>query len=184
LPRITKPVEIRRKEIINAAKALFIKNGFDNTAVSDIANHINVASGLIYHYFKSKTELLYTVIDELVKEEADIKKKIVAEHKGKVIESLALLLSQKSTLSGKYGHLFQSLLNDVALKEYAEKRMSSSLEPFLVLLIERGNEDGSWNCLYPQETAFFFLYGINGIHGYPKHIVSDIVLRVVGKKPT
>jgi len=183
LARITKPVEIRRKEIIEAAKNLFIKEGFDNTAVSDIANHINIASGLVYHYFKSKTELLYAVIDELVKEEADIKKKIVAEHKGKVIECLTLLLSQKNTLVGKYGRLFQSLTSDQALKGYAEKRMISSLESSVVLFIERGNEDGSWNCLYPRETAAFLLFGISGIHDYPEQIVSDIMLRVFGKKP-
>ena len=181
--RITKPVEVRRQEIIEAAKTLFTKEGFDNTGVSDIAKHVNIASGLVYHYFKSKKELLYAVIDELVKEEADIKEKIVAEHKGKVIECLALLFSQKNTLPEKYGLLFRSLTNDQALKEYAEKRMASSLEPFVVSLFERGNEDGSWNCLYPREKAAFLLHGIDGIHDYPEHVVNDIVLRLVEKRP-
>jgi AcrR family transcriptional regulator len=179
---VTKSVEVRRQEIINAAKSLFIKDGFDNTAVSDIANHINVASGLVYHYFKSKTDLLYAVIDEVVKEEAKIKEKIVAEHKGKAIECLMLLFSQKSMLSKKYGQLLNCLTNDQALKEYTEKRMVSSIEAFAVSLIERGNEDGSWDCPNAREMAAFILFGVNGIIDYPESIVSDIVSRVLGKK--
>ena len=179
MARVTKPVEVRRQEIIEAAKTLFIKEGFDKTNVSDIAKHINVASGLVYHYFKSKNELLYAVIDELVKEAAGIKEKIVAEHNGKIIECLELILSQRDTLSEKYDQLLKSLMNDQALMEYTEKRRISSLEPFVLSCIERGNEDGSWNCLYPHETSAFILYGIHGIHDYPEHIVSDIILRLV-----
>jgi len=181
LARITKPVEERRQEIIEAAKSLFVKDGFNNTAVSDIANHINVASGLVYHYFKSKTELLYAVIDELIKEEADIKEKIAAEHKGKVIECLTLLLSQRNARWERFGQLPHSLANDQALMEYAEKRMVSSIESFVVSLIERGNEDGSWDCRHPRETAALILYGINGIQDCPEHIISDILLGVLGK---
>ena len=64
MARITKPPEERRKEFVDTAREFFIENGYEKTQMIDITKKLNVAAGTIYHYFKSKTELLYAVIDE------------------------------------------------------------------------------------------------------------------------
>lgn len=53
----------RRTEILNAAMQLFDEQGYGNTSVSQIAAKANISKGLIYHYFKSKLEILKATID-------------------------------------------------------------------------------------------------------------------------
>ena len=178
MPRITKTVEERRREIINTARKLFIENGFDKTAISDISKELNVAQGLTYHYFKSKSELLYAVIDEIVKGEAAITEQIILEHNGKAIDCLNVLLANKSKM-GNYGELFPNL-EDQAVMEYAKRKMAASTEPIVRALIERGNKDESWNCPYPKETAHFILNGISGKPDISEQVVINIILRILG----
>lgn len=66
--RITKEPEIRKKEIIDAARHLFQRKGIAKTSINDIAKSIGVAKGLVYYYFSSKDELVETVLDEFVED--------------------------------------------------------------------------------------------------------------------
>jgi AcrR family transcriptional regulator len=54
------PVD-KRRQILDAAIRVFARQGFHATRVADIADEAGVAYGLVYHYFKSKDE----VLDEL-----------------------------------------------------------------------------------------------------------------------
>ncbi|ACL25597.1 TetR/AcrR family transcriptional regulator [Chloroflexus aggregans] len=57
--------EQRRQQIIDGALDAFARLGFDRATNRDIARAAGIASpGLIYHYFKDKTDLLYQVIRE------------------------------------------------------------------------------------------------------------------------
>ena len=51
----------RRRQILEAAVKVFARNGFHTSRVGDIAEEAGVAYGLVYHYFKSKEELLETI---------------------------------------------------------------------------------------------------------------------------
>lgn len=46
-----------QKKIVNAAKKLFVKKGFDGTSLRDIADKAQVPVSLIYHYFENKVHL-------------------------------------------------------------------------------------------------------------------------------
>jgi TetR/AcrR family fatty acid metabolism transcriptional regulator len=51
----------RRRQILEAAVHVFARNGFHASRVGDVAEEAGVAYGLVYHYFKSKEELLETI---------------------------------------------------------------------------------------------------------------------------
>jgi TetR/AcrR family fatty acid metabolism transcriptional regulator len=51
----------KRRMILDAAVIAFAKRGFHACRVSDIADEANVAYGLVYHYFRSKDEVLDTL---------------------------------------------------------------------------------------------------------------------------
>jgi TetR/AcrR family transcriptional regulator, fatty acid metabolism regulator protein len=51
----------RRRQILGAAVKVFAAKGFHAARVGDIAEEAGVAYGLVYHYFKSKDELLETI---------------------------------------------------------------------------------------------------------------------------
>jgi len=51
----------RRQELLDAAVRVFARNGFRAARVGDIAGEAGVAHGLLYHYFRSKDEVLETI---------------------------------------------------------------------------------------------------------------------------
>ena len=56
-------LETRRQEIISAARACFLRNGFHQTTTDQICHEANITPGGLYHYFGSKDELIAAVID-------------------------------------------------------------------------------------------------------------------------
>jgi AcrR family transcriptional regulator len=53
--------ETRRNQLLDIALALFAARGVENVSVKDIAVEAEVAPGLLYHYFRSKDDLLAAV---------------------------------------------------------------------------------------------------------------------------
>jgi TetR/AcrR family transcriptional regulator, fatty acid metabolism regulator protein len=79
----------KRRLILDAAIRVFAREGFHRCRVSDIAREANVAYGLVYHYFRSKDEVLNTLfserwallvetIDEVDKQDAPVRDKLHA----------------------------------------------------------------------------------------------------------
>ncbi|HUZ80892.1 MAG TPA: TetR/AcrR family transcriptional regulator [Gaiellaceae bacterium] len=54
----------RRRELLDAAARVFARRGFHASRVGDIAEEAGVAHGLLYHYFRSKEEVLETIFRE------------------------------------------------------------------------------------------------------------------------
>jgi TetR/AcrR family transcriptional regulator, fatty acid metabolism regulator protein len=54
----------RRRKILDAAIRVFARQGYHNCRVSDIADEAGVAYGLVYHYFKSKDQVLNELFTE------------------------------------------------------------------------------------------------------------------------
>lgn len=52
----------RRKAILMAALHLFVEKGFYETKIADIANAVSMSTGLMFHYFGSKEELLLELV--------------------------------------------------------------------------------------------------------------------------
>ncbi len=58
------PAIDKRRQILDAAIRVFARQGFHSTRVADIADEAGVAYGLVYHYFKSKDEVLNELFSE------------------------------------------------------------------------------------------------------------------------
>lgn len=64
-PRDEQDYESRRQQIIDAALQVFASKGFERATNKDIAAAAHIRSaGLIYHYFKDKTDLFRQVLEE------------------------------------------------------------------------------------------------------------------------
>jgi TetR/AcrR family fatty acid metabolism transcriptional regulator len=61
----TKPESAdKRRQLLDAAVRVFARKGYHASRVGDIAEEAGVAHGLLYHYFKSKDEVLEAVFHE------------------------------------------------------------------------------------------------------------------------
>lgn len=54
----------RRHRLLEAAARRFLRHGFDNAALRDIAGDVGMQAGSIYHHFPSKVDLLVAVHEE------------------------------------------------------------------------------------------------------------------------
>jgi AcrR family transcriptional regulator len=63
-PLMGERVADRRRELLDAAVRVFARKGFRASRVGDLAEEAGVAHGLLYHYFRSKDEVLETIFRE------------------------------------------------------------------------------------------------------------------------
>ncbi len=57
-----------REHILNTALSLFCKMGYYSSSIGDIAAEAEISKGLLYHYFKSKEEVLAALVDRRIED--------------------------------------------------------------------------------------------------------------------
>jgi len=55
----------RRDEIVASAAGLFVAGGVATVSMDDIAKKVGLAKATVYHYFKTKDEILYAIHEEM-----------------------------------------------------------------------------------------------------------------------
>ncbi len=90
----------KRRQILDAAIRVFARQGFHSTRVSDIADEAGVAYGLVYHYFKSKDE----VLNELFSERWSLLLSAIEESDRETISSRAKLEAVAGFIIDSYRH--------------------------------------------------------------------------------
>lgn len=160
--RIVKDPQTRKEEIVAAAGELFLAKGYDKTTMKDVMTELKIAKGTIYHYFKSKEELLEEVIISVVESKMKLQRQLVDETKGTALERIEQLVLL-GTESGSDQH---ALLDH--LHQPANAGMHIRLVALLVIrqaplyetLILQGCQEGVFSTDSPLECAEFILAAI------------------------
>jgi AcrR family transcriptional regulator len=58
--------EDRRRQILDAAQQVFAAKGFEGTSIKDLAKAAQISPGVLYWYFKDKTDLLVSLMTERI----------------------------------------------------------------------------------------------------------------------
>jgi len=66
IPRKEREKIARQRDIINAARELFIEKGYSDTTLEEIAKRAEFGKGTIYNYFNNKEELFFAIMDEMI----------------------------------------------------------------------------------------------------------------------
>lgn len=69
--RLSRAQQARRGRMLEAARALASKGGFDGVQMRDVAERAGVALGTLYRYFPSKVHLLVALMRESTEQMAD-----------------------------------------------------------------------------------------------------------------
>ena len=86
----------KKRIILDAAAKVFAQKGYHRCRVSDIAREAGIAYGLVYHYFKSKEEVLHSIFQEKWALFAEIVRQLHGEEKSakeKLSEIISFLIS-------------------------------------------------------------------------------------------
>ena len=67
MPRVSQEhLDARRRQILDAARRCFVRNGFHATSMQDILSEANLSAGAVYRYFRSKDDIIAAIaIDAL-----------------------------------------------------------------------------------------------------------------------
>jgi AcrR family transcriptional regulator len=66
------PAEKRRHQLLAAARKLFVKKGYRGTTTDEIARKAHLTKGALYYHFKSKEEMLLSLVHDSNCEYAEI----------------------------------------------------------------------------------------------------------------
>lgn len=155
--RVVKKPDVRKAEIVRGARHLFLKQEYEMTSMQHVVEYLGIAKGTIYHYFKSKDELLEAVVEDLVGEEYQRKKALLVTLKGNALKKIRELaasnppedLLKKLHQPGNRG--LHALL--VARAVTIEASLYESL-------IRQGCEEGLFQTGAPLECAEFMLAAV------------------------
>jgi len=152
----------RRAVILDAALKTFVRRGFPDTKVAEIAAGAGVAEGTLYNYFQSKEELLLALFDEkwgmII---GEIKKKIERlddpNRKLKAIFATVVMMFKKDR------HLAELFMIDmkqssIFLNNYTINRIVEFLD-LIETILEEGKQKGIYRKDLNTRVARMIIFG-------------------------
>lgn len=169
---VKKPTE-RKEEIVLAARSLFQTKKHEKVTIQDVMESLGIAKGTVYHYFKSKEELLEAVVENIVNANIDHMKRLMQETTGTALEKIKFL-AKAGDISTQNAHILEDL-HQPSNSAMHTRVLASMLTKQAVLyeqLIKQGCKEGIFNVDNPLECAEIMLAGIQfltdkGIYPWP-----------------
>ncbi len=133
---------------------------------------LQIAKGTIYHYFKSKEELLEAVVEQIVLDDIEQKRMLLETIPGTAMERLRTLIAGANLASDNVeilGQLHTPANAAMHIRLLAETLIRES--ELYAIIIQQGVEEGLFQTETPLECAEFILSGIQfltdtGIHAW------------------
>lgn len=157
-----------KEKILSAARACFARQGFAGTSIKDIQVAANCSRGNLYHYFKTKEELVQNIIEQNLGRYCERIEAILSESNGRdmclsdVIMDLAGFAEEitKGPGKGMAFHAWSLAMVDanirVIMVQYFE-RIRTALEKKILVLQKRGHITKTQNVQNLSVTLFGLL---------------------------
>ncbi|MDO8186133.1 TetR/AcrR family transcriptional regulator [Conexibacter sp. JD483] len=156
------PAVDKRRLILDAAVRVFARQGFHTCRVSDIADEARVAYGLVYHYFKSKDEIL----DTLFLERWDVLLRAIAEVDTQEIPARQKLYAIAGFIVDSYRHdpdLMKVIIVEVtrAANTFGRTHLPQIRQAYeqIAAIVDRAQRDGSFRDTVTPDFAALAFYG-------------------------
>ena len=148
----------RKLQIIEAAAIVFKEKGYDRATLQDIATRVGITKATLYHHYKNKHELHFTIIDALMVKGITELSKIVEmtiPSNQKIHLAFREHFSSYESSFPNYGVLLHE--NTDSLPRELEQKAKKAFKIYMSLwekLIKEGIETGSFdNKLDPKITV-------------------------------
>jgi AcrR family transcriptional regulator len=160
----------RQLEIIKVFYKVAKKEGYENTSIAKIAKVMDINPSLIIHYFETKEDLTYGLIDYILERYLLI---YTIKHKDGVTladlqRTIEMLFSKKWNLlfdDGLFYTFYALAFREKRIKE-KYKTILDSLRLALANLIEQCNEKRLIDIKDPQTTADLIFVLVDGAYFY------------------
>lgn len=149
--------EETRELIINTAAKLFVEQGYEETSIQDIINHLGgLSKGAIYHHFKSKDEIMTEVAERMYSGTAAEMTKVLDRKDMNALQKIRKIFHM-SAFNPAQEHLFTAapdmMKNPKLLVLYLQGSVQKEAPEMMEKLFLEGIEDGSIVVEYPKQVA-------------------------------
>lgn len=166
-PRKSVQRELTREMIMDAARDLFIKRGYQHVSMRQIAKELEYSHGAIYYHFKNKAELFYALVEEhfhmLDVALDEIMEQQAMDHKEKLTQVLLGYIRFGLNHQSHYEIMF--LIKDEEVRYFINQGPNRSYEKFAQTISAL-----SGNKLSVQEIWLLFL----SLHGFVTHYLRQV----------
>ena len=152
----------KRRQILDAAVRVFARQGFNQCRVSDIADEAGVAYGLVYHYFRSKDE----VLDTLFLERWNVMLDVIRDLDGQDLAPREKLYAIASFIVDSYRHdpdLMKVIIVEVtrAANSFGQTHLEKITEAYELIagIVARAQADGVFKDTVTPRFAAMAFYG-------------------------
>lgn len=188
------PIPKTKIKLVDIARQLFAKQGFENTTMNDIAQASGKGRRTLYTYFKNKEDIYYAVIeaeldrlsgkmDEVAKKDMNLEDKLV-----EVIYAHLDLIKEAVR---RNGNLRAEFFRNIFLVSKVRKNFDHNEISILTRLLEEGVDKGIFEVENIQLTADIIHYSIRGLEipyiygrlgeGLPVNLRKSIVQKLLHK---
>jgi TetR/AcrR family fatty acid metabolism transcriptional regulator len=152
----------KRRLILDAAVRVFARQGFNQCRVSDIADEAGVAYGLVYHYFRSKDE----VLDTLFLERWNVMLDVIRDLDGQDLAPREKLYAIASFIVDSYRHdpeLMKVIIVEVtrAANSFGQTHIEKITEAYELIagIVARAQAEGLFKDTVTPRFAALAFYG-------------------------
>ena len=149
----------RRNAILDAAERTVITKGYEQMAIADILNDLQISSGAFYHYFDSKPALLLALVERMGDEIEQVVLPIVHERVPGALEKLQRFFAALDQWKFAHKRLILAYLpvwygdeNAIVRNKLYQARVKR-LAPWLEEIIQQGAREGVFTTPYPDQAA-------------------------------
>lgn len=147
--------EERKSEILDAASELFAQKGYDGTSTNDILEKVGIARGALYHHFKSKEDILDSLINWYSLQMLQAAEKIAANKSIPVKERIICTIMALNIQHIGGDEIIRQMHRpqNALMHEKAQCAMIKGVPPILTKIIQEGIEQGLFDTPYPYECV-------------------------------
>ena len=154
--------ELKRQVVLRTAARTFSKRGFHQTTLADIAEELHIAKPTLYHYFKSKDEILLEVqqaaIAQITNAEIDPEASGRRQLEVFIRRYVEMIVDDFGTCL-----IMTGVLPLLPVNQRAVRKGSKNIELVLRDILHRGIADKSLAGCDPKITAMFLFGALNWI---------------------
>ena len=160
--------------ILSVARDHFMRLGFKNVTMDDLASEIGISKKTVYAHFASKSALVKGVLTQKLDEAEKELRSVIAEHSGDFVESLHQLSAHLQRHAGEVQPVFVRDLSreEPALAEYLVARRRKVVEETFVKLLACGRDAGQVRDDIPIEFLVEVLLAVLETIAVPKHLAN------------
>lgn len=150
------PDQKTKQKILQTAMRLFAEKGMEHVNVEDVVKEVGVTRGAFYHYFKSREELIGSVMYQAFEEDnpyllADQQKGLNALEKLRFVAKQSL--RDHLNISDSMRAEMEKLANNPVVFKNEMMFQINVMAPYMEKLLQEGNKDGSMNVAFPKQAS-------------------------------